>query len=83
MATRINANYRARLYAVHSWSGILFGLLLYAVSFSGVTALFHDELFQWERPEVRQGANPSSSPSAALTYSTCGLPLVVAPSSVV
>ena len=62
MATRINANYRARLYAVHSWSGILFGLLLYAVSFSGVTALFHDELFQWERPEVRQGANPSSSP---------------------
>lgn len=58
---RVSTRTRARLYAVHGWTGVLFGLVLFAFSFSGVVALFHHELFQWERPAARQQAGPHVS----------------------
>jgi len=46
-----------RMYDVHSWAGVLTGLILFVVCFSGTAALFFDELAAWERPEAR-GAAP-------------------------
>ncbi|WP_444959564.1 PepSY-associated TM helix domain-containing protein [Microbulbifer sp. VVAC002] len=40
-------------YEIHSWIGVLFSILLFVISFSGVVALFGHELTQWERPEHR------------------------------
>lgn len=37
------------LYELHSWTGLLLGLVLYVVSFSGIVALFEIELGPWER----------------------------------
>lgn len=42
-----------RLYNVHSWSGIVLGLLIYVVAFSGTAAMFADEIKAWEDPSLR------------------------------
>jgi len=42
-----------RIYDLHSWSGILCGLFVYFVSFTGVVALFGDEIKSWENPDYR------------------------------
>ncbi len=42
-----------RLYDLHSWSGVLLGLFIYVVAFTGIIALFGDELGPWENPAQR------------------------------
>ena len=38
---------------LHSWIGLVLGLLLYVVCFSGVVALFEIEIGPWERTDTR------------------------------
>ena len=42
-----------RIYDLHSWSGIVLGLFVYVVSFTGCVALFDNELRTWEDPVKR------------------------------
>jgi len=42
-----------RIYDLHSWSGIVLGLFVYVVSFTGCIALFDHELKSWEDPVKR------------------------------
>jgi len=44
-----------RLYDLHSWTGVLMGLFIFVVCFSGVTATFRHHLDRWEDP-ARQRA---------------------------
>lgn len=44
---------QVRMYNLHSWSGMVLGLFVYLVSFTGCFALFHDELTSWEDPAGR------------------------------
>jgi len=37
-----------RLYDTHSWVGIIAGILLFIVTFSGIPALFEHELGYWQ-----------------------------------
>ncbi len=39
-----------RLFAIHGWSGIALGLLLYAVIVTGTVAVFAEEIGQWSSP---------------------------------
>ena len=41
---------RKRLYDLHSWTGVIIGLFVFVVCFSGITALFRYPLYQWEDP---------------------------------
>ena len=45
-----------RMYALHEWIGLLFGLFLFMVAFTGTVAMFHDELSFWESVELRDAA---------------------------
>ncbi|MEM1230693.1 MAG: PepSY-associated TM helix domain-containing protein [Pseudomonadota bacterium] len=45
-----------RLYGLHEWTGNLFGLFLFVVSFTGTVALFYDEFTFWEATELRSAA---------------------------
>jgi uncharacterized iron-regulated membrane protein len=38
------------LYNTHGWIGIISGILLFVVTFSGIPALFKEELAQWQSP---------------------------------
>lgn len=42
-----------RNYGLHSWSGIVLGLFVYVVCFTGCFALFHHEILSWEDPSRR------------------------------
>lgn len=42
-----------RLYNLHSWTGIIVGLLIFIVSLSGCIALFDNEIHTWEDPALR------------------------------
>lgn len=42
-----------RNYGLHSWSGIVLGLFVYVVAFTGCIALFHHEIQSWEDPAKR------------------------------
>jgi len=42
-----------RIYDLHSWTGAVLGLLIFAVCFTGCIALFHQELLTWEDPAKR------------------------------
>lgn len=37
-----------RIYDVHSWSGLVLGLFIYVIAFTGSLALFYNELQTWE-----------------------------------
>ncbi|MEM6789100.1 MAG: PepSY domain-containing protein [Myxococcota bacterium] len=37
-------------YDLHTWSGLVLGLLLHVMFFTGAIALYHDELGVWEEP---------------------------------
>ncbi|MCO7224555.1 PepSY domain-containing protein [Pleionea sp. CnH1-48] len=41
------------LYNAHSWMGVVTGLILFVVCFTGTVALFHYELATWENPGYR------------------------------
>jgi len=43
---------RQRMSELHTWAGLLFGWLLYAMFLTGTVAYFKDELSQWMRPEL-------------------------------
>lgn len=49
------------LYALHSWIGLVLGLVLYVVCFSGVVALFEAELGPWQRGVGRPAPAPAGS----------------------
>ena len=49
----MNRDRHKRFYGVHSWSGIVLGLLIYVVAFSGTVAMFADEIKTWEDPALR------------------------------
>ena len=38
------------LYSNHSWIGIISGILLFVVTFSGIPALFEAEIAHWQTP---------------------------------
>ncbi|MER2508784.1 PepSY domain-containing protein [Amaricoccus sp.] len=44
-----------RMTAVHGWSAVLLGLLLYAVVFTGAVAVFAPEIGRWSAGTVRHG----------------------------
>jgi uncharacterized iron-regulated membrane protein len=44
------------LLAIHGWSGVLLGLLLYAVILTGVVAVFAEEIGDWSSPLEKQPA---------------------------
>ncbi|MEM8964537.1 MAG: PepSY-associated TM helix domain-containing protein [Acidobacteriota bacterium] len=42
-----------RFYDIHSWLGVIGGLVFFVCIFSGTLALFEQELTAWEHPETR------------------------------
>lgn len=59
---------RKRNYDLHSWSGVVFGWLIFIVALSGGFALFDEELKAWEDPSARSaGDGPPAAMHAAFS----------------
>lgn len=48
---------RKMAFAAHAWLGVLSGLLLFVVCFSGAIAVFHEAIYQWEQPGLHVNAS--------------------------
>ena len=48
-----NRERHKRIYDLHSWTGIVLGIMLFVVCFTGCLAMFHDEFVEWEDPVNR------------------------------
>ena len=49
----MNSGKLKRMNLLHSWTGIITGLFVFVVCFSGTVALFYEELATWENPQLR------------------------------
>lgn len=47
-----------RMLLIHGWSGVVLGLLLYAVILTGAFAVYHDEIGNWSSPLAQTNATP-------------------------
>ena len=45
---------RQSMAALHTWGGLVFGWLLFAITLSGSLAVFEPELTRWMQPELRR-----------------------------
>lgn len=50
---------RKILYETHAWAGLLLGVFLFVICFSGSVATFIGELAAWETPHLRRRWNPA------------------------
>jgi uncharacterized iron-regulated membrane protein len=53
---------------LHSWSGLVIGWLLFAMTVTGTATIFKDEISDWMRPEITARAAPVDAVAAALEY---------------
>ncbi|MGY2403287.1 PepSY-associated TM helix domain-containing protein [Pseudomonas sp. SDO5271_S396] len=61
--------FRQAMAWLHTWAGLVFGWLLFAIFLTGTLAYFKDEISHWMQPEVQAHAlDDARSLSAAQTY---------------
>ncbi|WP_292693144.1 MULTISPECIES: PepSY-associated TM helix domain-containing protein [unclassified Novosphingobium] len=53
---------------LHTWTGLMFGWLLFAMFVTGTAAYFQQEISRWMRPELVTTADPVSATQAAIGY---------------
>lgn len=60
--------FRQAMAPLHTWAGLLFGWLLFAVFLTGTVSYFRDEISLWMKPEIPVGANiaPEIAASTAI-----------------
>lgn len=47
---------------LHTWTGLIFGWLLFAIFLTGTLSYFKEEITHWMQPEVRSHAlDPASA----------------------
>ncbi len=59
---------------LHTWSGLLFGWLLFVIFACGTTAYFQEEITRWMQPEVRGEADPAAAADGAARWLAANAP---------
>lgn len=67
-------NFRQSMAWLHTWSGLLFGWLLFVVFACGTTAYFQEEVTRWMQPEVTATADPARAADGAERWLTAQAP---------
>ena len=62
--------FRQSMAWLHTWSGLLFGWLLFVIFACGTTAYFQEEVTRWMQPEVTAAANPAQAADGAARWLT-------------
>ncbi|WP_248917384.1 PepSY-associated TM helix domain-containing protein [Pseudomonas entomophila] len=61
--------FRQAMAWLHTWTGLIFGWLLFAIFLTGTLSYFKDEISHWTQPEIRSHAlDPAASLTAAQRY---------------
>lgn len=60
--------FRQSMAWLHTWTGLLFGWLLFAMFVTGTAAYFQEEISRWMKPEVTAAPDHEAATQAAITY---------------
>lgn len=61
--------FRQAMAWLHTWTGLIFGWLLFAIFLTGTLSYFKEEITHWSQPEVRSHAlDPINSLAVAQRY---------------
>ncbi|MDM3885194.1 PepSY-associated TM helix domain-containing protein [Pseudomonas sp. BCRC 81390] len=61
--------FRQAMAWLHTWTGLIFGWLLFAIFLTGTLSYFKEEITHWSRPEVRsQALDPTHALEVAQRY---------------
>ena len=61
--------FRQAMAWLHTWAGLIFGWLLFAIFLTGTLSYFKDEITHWMQPEVQaHPVDDARSLAAAQTY---------------
>ena len=61
--------FRQAMAWLHTWTGLIFGWLLFAIFLTGTLSYFKEEITHWSQPEVRSHAlEPTHSLEVAQRY---------------
>lgn len=61
-------SFRQSMAWLHTWTGLMFGWLLFAMFLTGTAAYFQQEISRWMRPELVANADPANATQAAIDY---------------
>lgn len=61
-------SFRQSMSGLHTWSGLLIGWLLFAITLTGTATVFRSEISGWMRPEVIARAEPAKAVEAAVGW---------------
>jgi uncharacterized iron-regulated membrane protein len=64
----VKQGFRQSMAWLHTWAGLVFGWLLFAIFVTGTSAYFQEEITRWMQPEVIATADPASATQAAVGY---------------
>jgi len=64
----VKDGFRQSMAALHTWTGLLFGWLLFAMFVTGTAAYFQEEISRWMRPELVATAPPAPATQAAIRW---------------
>lgn len=64
----MKAGFRQSIAGLHSWSGLILGWVLFAITLSGTATVFRSEISDWMRPEVVKAAPPDAAIEAAVRW---------------
>ncbi|RIV80921.1 PepSY domain-containing protein [Aurantiacibacter xanthus] len=59
---------RQSMALLHTWAGLLFGWLLFAVFATGTAAYFESEITRWMQPEIVGSSDPLTAAEQAVDY---------------
>lgn len=59
---------RQAMAALHTWSGLVLGWLLFAVFLTGTMSYYRSEISQWMRPELHRATDNATAAVAALKH---------------
>ncbi|MGV3481555.1 MAG: PepSY-associated TM helix domain-containing protein, partial [Sphingobium sp.] len=64
----MKASLRQSMSWLHTWSGLLFGWLLFTMFVTGTAAYFNEEITRWMQPELKGRAASAEAVEGALRY---------------
>lgn len=53
---------------LHTWTGLVFGWIIFLVFFNGTAAYFRQEITTWMKPEIAAAIDPAKSVSGAVAF---------------
>ncbi len=64
----MKASLRQSMSWLHTWAGLMFGWVLFAMFVTGTAAYFNEEITRWMQPELKGRAAPEEAAEAGLRY---------------